>query len=383
MHDLRISASSIQPLQGLFPSGENNILSVIFQALFIGLFMFTMLYGQRMQAWIMLRHIDVSVRRLRAMRDEARRISLETLKGLGKEGPDLETSLDRLLEYFWIPPVDLDPAGIVGKLEHLLDVRDDRLRGEVTRLAPGADASQLSNTENLVEATLALNTLYRIVRHLYLFGKKTMSIFIIYQLEAQLPLVVQEAEAMMGGVHAFQLGQPIGDGAGSLVAARLMFGAATRSVAKDTVASNVMLEGRRLVVLKAEGPGGNVGKPGDGLIKVLEENGGKATAIIMVDAAQKFEGEETGEVSEGIGAAIGGVGVDKFKIEETAKRYGVPLYAVVIKESSQDVLAPMKKELYKGADEAIRRVKRIISERSTVGDLVVVLGIGNTIGIGQ
>ncbi|MEM3046208.1 MAG: DUF1512 domain-containing protein [Candidatus Bathyarchaeia archaeon] len=382
MPDLGLLAT-LDFLQGLFPVGENNILNVIFQALFISLFMFTMVYGQRMQAWMMLRHIDVSLRRLKAMRDEARRVSLETLKGMGGESTDLEANLDRLLEYFWIPPVDLDPAGIVGKLEHLLDVRDDRLRAEVARLAPKADSSQLSNAENLVEVTLALNTLYRVVRHLYLFGKKTMSIFIIYQLEAQLPLVVQEAEATMAGVQAFQLGQPVGDGAGSLVAARFMYGSEKRTVAKDTVASDVLYEGRRLIVVKAEGPGGNVGKPGDGLVRVLDENGGKASAIIMIDAAQKLEGEETGEVSEGIGAAIGGIGVDKFKIEETAKKYGIPLYAVIIKESSQDVLAPMKKELYKGVDEAIRRVKRIITERSTVGDLVVILGIGNTTGIAQ
>jgi len=383
MPDLGILASSANPLQGLFPSGQDNILGTIFQVLFIGLFLATMLYGQRMQAWTMLRHIDTSLRRLKAMKDEARRATLETLKGLTKEGTDLDTGLDRLLEYFWIPPVSLDPAGIVGKLEHLLDVRDDRLKAEVGSLAPSADAAQLSNTENLVEAALALNTIYRVVRHYYLFGKKTMSIFLIYQLEAQLPLIVQEAEAMMGAVQAFQLGQPIGDGAGSLVAARLMYASEKRPVAKDTVASDVAFDGRRLVVLKAEGPGANVGKPGDGLVKVLNENGGKASAIIMIDAAQKFEGENTGEVSEGIGAAIGGIGVDKFKIEETAKKYGVPLYAVIIKESNQDVLAPMKKDIYKGVDEAVRRVKRIISERSVVGDLVVVLGIGNTIGIGQ
>ena len=34
----------------------------------------------------------------------------------------------------------------------------------------------------------------------------------------------------------------------------------------------------------------------------------------MVDAGLKLEGEDSGYVVDGVGAAIGGVGVEKFKI---------------------------------------------------------------------
>jgi len=37
------------------------------------------------------------------------------------------------------------------------------------------------------------------------------------------------------------------------------------------VAAETTLEGRRVIALKAEGPGGNVGKPGDAIRQVLEE----------------------------------------------------------------------------------------------------------------
>ena len=42
--------------------------------------------------------------------------------------------------------------------------------------------------------------------------------------------------------------------------------------------------------------------------------------VIMIDAGLKLEGELVGEVSEGIGAAIGGPGVDAYKIEEKSGR---------------------------------------------------------------
>ena len=46
--------------------------------------------------------------------------------------------------------------------------------------------------------------------------------------------------------------------------------------------------------------------------------------VIMIDAGLKLEGEMVGEVSEGIGAAIGGPGVDAFKIEEKLTKYKMP-----------------------------------------------------------
>ena len=39
--------------------------------------------------------------------------------------------------------------------------------------------------------------------------------------------------------------------------------------------ATVPFEGRTALVIKAEGPGGNVGKPGDAVEAVIEENEGK------------------------------------------------------------------------------------------------------------
>jgi hypothetical protein len=196
-------------------------------------------------------------------------------------------------------------------------------------------------------------------------------------------MIMQEAEAYLGAGRAFAEGQPIGDGLGPLVASKLMKDKAQRKLEKDIMVAETTMEDRNIIALKAEGPGGNVGKPGDAIQSLLQENNRKVSMIVMVDAALKFEGETTGEISEGIGAAIGGIGTERFKIEQEATKQNIPVYAVIVKESILEAITPMKKEILEAGDKVIERIKNLIVERSKPGDTVIIAGIGNTIGIGQ
>jgi hypothetical protein len=203
------------------------------------------------------------------------------------------------------------------------------------------------------------------------------------QIQMILPMIMKEAEAYASALKAFAYGQPIGDGAGALVAAKLMHGYETRKLEKDCVVAKVPFEGRTAFIVKAEGPGGNVGKPGDAVKQVIEENKGKIAMIVMIDAALKLEGEELGELAEGVGAAIGGPGVDQFKIEEELVKYHIPINALVVKEDVGDAVSPLRKEVFDSIDTVIERIKQVVSERTKEGDTIVIAGIGNTIGIGQ
>jgi len=358
-------------------SGVNNILNILFVVSFLAF----MVFGQQIQSRIALMQIDGAVRKLESMSVNAKSLTLKMIREIGKSKDDPAPRLNSLFEQFFIEPVNMDPSGVVRKFDHLLDVRESKFKADVARIAPEANPSQVNNLENLVEAAWALNFMFKVVRHLYLLGKKTFSIFVIFQLQAFLPLIMMEADAYQGATKAFAQGHPIGDGAGALVASRLMRGHETRKVEKDMVAAETTLEGRKVIALKAEGPGGNVGKPGDAIRKILEENNGKASMIIMVDAALKLEGEKTGEISEGIGAAIGGIGTERFKIEEEATKFGIPVYAIVIKQSIQEAVTTMKKEIAEAAEPVIETMKRLIVERTKEGELVIIAGIGNTAGI--
>ena len=346
-------------------------------------FIVLIFYGQRIQMYVMIREVENSLHKLKFIKEEGRKNAIDAIKEVGKPTVDPSTRVDRYLEYFTIGPQSMDPAGIVYKLDHILDVRDERLKDEVKLMAPACDEVQVNNLENTLEAAMALNFIYKVIRHYYIQGKKTLSLYVIMQIQMILPMVMKEAEAYGSALKAFAYGQPIGDGAGPLVAAKLMHGYEVRKLPKDCVMATVPFEGRTALVIKAEGPGGNVGKPGDAVEAVIEENEGKIGMVIMIDAGLKLEGEMVGEVAEGIGAAIGGPGVDQFKIEAKLTKYHIPINAVIVKEDIGDAVSPMRKEINDAVDPVIERVKNVILERTKEGDKVIIVGVGNSIGVGQ
>jgi hypothetical protein len=360
-------------------------IGMILQTLFSLSFIIYLFYAQRIQAMSMLRQVEGTLRKVKSLRDEGRSVSIKAVKEVGKQDLDPALDVDRFMDHFFITPVDMDPAGVVQKLGQLLNVRENVWEAEVRAMAPEASDSQVNNLENLLEAALALNIYYKVIRHYYLLGKKTMNIYIIMQIHMILPLIVREIEAYSSALQAFQEGMPIGDGIGPLVAARMMHGYEYEEVAKEMVAAEVPYEGRTLIVIKAKGPGGSVGKPGDAVGNLINGRKGekKIKAVIMVDAAGKLEGEATGSIAEGIGAAIGGAGVEKYKIEEAVKAHEIPMYAIAIKEDISHVVAPMVEELFKAAEKAVEAIKRMVVERTEEGDVVLVAGIGNTVGIAQ
>jgi len=368
----------------LIPGSDSTIFQVFNLVLYV-FFIGFIFYGQKLQMYIMIREVENSLHKLRITKDEGRKIALDTINEIGKPTTDPSARVDRCLDYFTIGPQGMDPQGIVYKLDHILDVRDDRLKEEVRLLAPQVinDEVQINNLENTLEAAMALNYIYKVVRHYYIQGRKTMSLYVIMQLQMILPMVMKEAEAYASALKAFAYGQPIGDSIGPLIASKLMYGQEVRKVPKDCVVATVPFEGRTALVLKAEGPGGNVGKPGDAIEAVIEEQQGKLACLIMIDAGLKLEGEMVGEVSEGIGSAIGGPGVDAFKIEEKITKYKIRNYAIIVKEDIGDAVSPMRKEINDAADKVIERVRDMVKERTKEGDTVLIVGVGNSIGVGQ
>jgi len=152
-------------------------------------------------------------------------------------------------------------------------------------------------------------------------------------------------------------------------------------VAYETVWSEKDYEGRKLLLMKAEGPSGTVGRPGEATEKIISTI--KPDIIIMVDAALKLEGETTGSVSQGFGAAIGGIGTEKFQIEEVATKHDIPIYAVVIKQSIKEAITLMKKEIADASEKAASQIYDVIKENTKAGQTVLIIGVGNTIGVSQ
>jgi len=371
----------------LFPSvalqlstDTGYLLYIIF---FMGLFVFQFAFGTRIQVYFALNDIGRGLTKLKVMKEKSRKEAIDYLVNVGKAPSDPAQRVDQFLDYVTIMPVGIDPQGLVNKIDHIVTTNNDRVRAEVTALVSQNNPVTVSISENLLEVATALNMIHKVVRHYYILGKKTNSYFTLIQLQMLMPMIIQESDALLNAVDSFKVGQPVGDGIGPVSVSRMMVGKEKRVIAKDTVMAITEYKGRKLYVVKADGPMAYVGQPGVAIRKVIEEMGVKPSAIIMIDAALKLEGEKTGEIAEGVGAAIGGIGVEKFQIEEVATKNKVPLYAILVKQSILEAITVMRKEIAEASEKVVQTLQRVIEEKTKEGDEVLVAGIGNTLGVAQ
>ncbi len=207
--------------------------------------------------------------------------------------------------------------------------------------------------------------------------------YILAQAQMVLRILLKEAEAFFRAIESFKLAQPIGDGLGSTAAGKLIVGREKVSVARETVYARSEYKGRTLLIVKAEGPMGTVGIVDVAVQNLLQAPSIKVGMKIMIDAALKLEGENTGEISQGVGAAIGGIGVEKFRIEEAALKNKVPVYAVMAKETMLDAISVMTKEISEYAIKIVEVVQNLIERKTKHSDTTLIAGVGNTLGIGQ
>src|SRR5438132_1141391 len=351
----------------------------IIQLAYFGSFIVLMFYGQRIQISMMLVGVKRNLGKLERLRKAAHDSVLSSALRFKGDRKAVESRIDRLTGSFAIQPVSMDPSGIVGKLEHILDTYDDNLRTEVKAIATSATEAEVNTLSNQLEISIGADQMYRVVRHFYLLARKQGGILALYQLQMAMPQIMEEAEAYSSAIDAFAKGNPIGDGIGPLIASKMAEGAQSRDIEQDTIMYETGLDGRTLLLVRAKGPGGSVGKPGIAVEKLIEQN--FPSLVVPVDAALKFEGEPSGEVAEGVGAAIGGPGVDRYHIEQSASKRHIPMIAIVVKMSNKEAISAMTQQVRLAVDEAIRRVKNTIQASSKSGDTVIVAGIGNTMGI--
>ncbi|MFX1574817.1 MAG: DUF1512 domain-containing protein [Promethearchaeota archaeon] len=365
-------------------------ISLIIQLLWFILIFVSIFYGQKIQGWKASRDIQMGLEKLKKWNDECKEILINNFKEFAdqkKTQKDLMLQLEDFITFVTIAPVSLDPYGIIPKFDHVVDVRDDRFREEVALLAPKADSVQRYNLENLLEATMAIDTIYRLIRHYLILGKKSKSMILLLQIAMQLGLILTMAKAYFQAAKAFAEGSPIGDGLGPLVVASFIREVSNgeveaNEIIKDTIVQEVIFEDRTIYVVRAKGPGGSVGKPGKVIKKLIEEHGDEVSRIIMIDAGLKLTGDKTGSIAVGVGAAIGGIGIEKHYIEESSTGKSIPIDALICKQSLEDAITTMKRPITQSVPNFVDKIKMAIRRRTEKGTKVIIAGIGNSIGIG-
>lgn len=366
-------------LDQLFGFGDDsNPLMMLVWILPIILFIF---YGQRIQLQVTSGEIKKAIKKLDGYRTEARTELIDYVKKNMSPKEDPTKKIDRFLEYFTIMPVDMDPNGIVDKVRHTVRAREDYSRNHVKSLSPETDEIKLSRVLTLLEIATSLHMIYKVINHMFLTAKKQNNYPLILPLQMILPFIMEEAEAITKAIPAFKQGQPVGDGIGPMVVGKMMLDTQKETVAFETVSGEKDYEGRKLILLKAEGPGSSVGRPGDAVEKIVSKN--KPDIIIMVDAALKMEGEDSAITAQGFGAAIGGIGTERFQIEDIATKNSIPIFAIVIKQSVKEAITLMTKDIANQAENVRNQIHEMIKENTTPGQTVLLIGVGNTIGVPQ
>jgi hypothetical protein len=338
--------------------------------------------GQRFQSYFITKDIEQRLLVLEKYANEAKGTTERLLKEKGAKDPKGLT--ERLAEIFVIDPVSVEPTDIISRMRLLMRSGQNKVKDMIKLSVPKADPVTVSKIEVSAEITNALNMVYKVVRHYLLQAKKLNNFYLLFQLQMVVPMLVKIAESYDKAHKTFVEGKPVGDSLGPMVASRFLLNSEKKwQVSDETIAGETYYEGRRLIVVKAEGPMATVGTPGEAVEKVVEENKGRVKRIITVDAALKLEGEKTGSIAEGTGVAMGDPGPEKIAIERVAVRYGIPIDALIVKMGMDEAIIEMRKEIYDAVDPVVEMTKQIIKERTEEGDTVVIVGVGNTSGVAQ
>ncbi|MEM4481152.1 MAG: DUF1512 domain-containing protein [Desulfurococcaceae archaeon] len=356
--------------------------SLVVQIVWIILFIL-MITGlnQRIQLKLWIMEIKTKLNFIRAVLEEDKAKIRNMLKNIGVEVP--EALVGRVLEFFTIEPVSVEPTDIIKRMDHVLRTSESAVRKIIGDAVPKLGKHERSLVESSISVVAALNVLYKVIRHYLLQGEKENNFLIIMQLQYLMPQVMRIVQTYHDALESFMQGRPIGDGAGPLVVYNLVekSNVKSRRVLDDTSIIEATYRGRRLLIIKAEGPGSNVGHPGAVINQIIEELKTGVDLVITIDAALKLEGEESGFIAEGAGAAIGDPGPEKIAIERATSKYSIPLRALVIKMELKEAITSMRKEIFEACEKALLYLEKIIEESTAPNATLVIAGIGNTMGI--
>lgn len=357
---------------------ETSPLMMLVWILPVILFVF---YGQRIQLMVTSYEIKKNIKKLDEYGTKSVKETLAYLNEIPGISHDIKRDIETITDYFVVQPQDMDTSGIVPKVREVLWNRESYTESKIKAILPQADDTQRARVQTLLEISATLKMIHKVINHLYLTAKKQNNYPLILPLQMELPFVMEQAEAMNDAVVPFREGQPVGDAVGPAVLGAMMHGIASKPISHKMVYAESEIEGRRAILLKAKGPEPAVGKPDEAITELIQQY--RIDAIIMVDAALRMEGEKSGSVHRGFGAAIGGSGVERFGIEEIATKQHIPVFCVIIKQSIKEAITLMTETIHDSIPVATKHVHDIIQENTSPNSTVLIIGVGNTGGVGQ
>jgi hypothetical protein len=353
-------------------SGILNIVWIVF-------IVATIFFGPQLMFYQIFMKLSQSANMLEGFAISGKKIVMRRITK--KPSKEMKESINNFAEFFAIDPVTTDPYGVMKKIEHIYSLSEKRFNRFAKEIAPNFNEEEKADIAMGLSGAVSLNQIAKIVRHFVEMARKTKSYQWAMILQMQLPTIERFSKGLLKGTEALTNGWPLGDSIGPMIAANLIGDAKAKEIKdEDTLVARRTIKGRTVFIVKAKGPGGRLGKLGKTVERLVKQN--KIGKIITIDAAAKLEGEKTGKTAEGIGVAIGGIGVDRTYIENIATTKGLPLDSIVIKMSQEEAIMPMKTEILSALYKVTRVVEDNVAKTEEKGGIIVV-GVGNTCGIGN
>ena len=80
---------------------------------------------------------------------------------------------------------------------------------------------------------------------------------------------------------------------------------------------------------------------------------------------------------------MGGIGTDRFQIEDIATNNSIPILAIVIKQSIHEALTIMTKGIADQASSVRSEIQEMIRDNTQPKQTGMIIGVGNTLGVSQ
>ena len=352
--------------------GDTNFIGTV---IWIGFFVVMMFFYPRIMLMQMLGKLESTAVMLEGYTQKTKQIILRRISK--KPTHELREKISNFMEFFAIEPVNLDPYGILNKLDHLVGLVEDKFKDFSKEVAPKMNPEDQASLVGGLSGAITMNQIAKIVRHFVELVRKTKNLQLALVLQMQLPFIERVAKAVLNGTETMANGWPMGDSAGPMVALHLI-GESRGKEMVDTIVVRKKIKGRNVVILKAKGPGGRLGKPWEIVEKEVKR--GKVAKIISIDASGKLEGERTGAIAEGVGVAMGSF--YRAFIENIVTEKKVPVESVAIKMAPEEAIMNMPQDVLKAVPRAVQVVENNIKNTKKKGTIIV-LCVGNTSGVGN
>jgi hypothetical protein len=323
--------------------------------------------------------LNAKVKSYEEMTSKAQNIIIRKIDKKTKlSSKELKKSIARIMEYFIVEPDSVDPYGIAKKIRYITNRYDKKLEYFVGSITFNINKEERKNLSAALTHTIGLYQITKLIRHFIEIIKQTKNFQIGMILQMQLPFIDRQMQGLYQSVPALTNGIPVGDSIGALYAAKLIGNEKVKELDEQTVVARKKIDGKEVFIIKAKGPGANLGNIEKAIRKIVSKN--KIDKIITIDASGKLEGEKTGTVAEGVGFAMGPRGAERFFAESFIVEKNIPVDAIAIKMKPEEALMPMPKDVLNSIskiDEAVKRSLRDIKKRA------IIVGIGLTVGIGN